>query len=164
MANYIAREIKGTGNNKFWNKVLTMNDATSCWEWHGAKAKGYGIHRHDGKQMRATHYVWRICKSVIPDGLVVLHTCDNPGCVRPSHLLLGTRADNRRDCVSKGRHTKGTACWNAKLDPAKVTVVRTLYGSGGHTQKEIAELLGVTQPCISYVCTGMSWRNVEAAS
>jgi len=75
-----------------------------CWEWPGNRdAKGYGY--VFGKQLRRTHRVmYELMYGPIPEGMLVCHRCDNPSCMNPSHLFLGTSADNNRDCVAKGRH------------------------------------------------------------
>lgn len=169
MTNYIEKEQRKLAKlddatvQAFWNRVHVINDRDSCWKWFGPRANGYGIFCHKGKNHRASRWVWQMCKSDLPAGLVVMHLCDNPSCCRPSHLLLGTTADNRRDCVRKRRHTQGTGVWNAVLDPAKVTAIRSLYSSREYTQAEIAAIFKVTQPAISYIVTGTNWKQVTPA-
>jgi len=82
-----------------------------CWEWLGQKWRtGYGYvrFREDGKvKTTAAHrYIYKIHKGEFNETLNVLHTCDNPSCVNPNHLWLGTHTDNMRDMVAKGRHVK----------------------------------------------------------
>ena len=83
---------------------IKINDQTGCWEWTAATNNtGYGFIR-DGKKMRTTHRVsYEEHKGPIPKGMSVCHTCDNPKCVNPDHLWLGTTLDNIRDMISKGR-------------------------------------------------------------
>ena len=86
------------------NKVI-VNDVTDCWEWQGGKNNiGYGLIR-DEKRMRTAHRVsYEEHNNIqIPKNLVTMHSCDNPCCVNPSHLSLGTRSDNTRDMINKGR-------------------------------------------------------------
>lgn len=90
---------------RFWPKVKM---GAGCWEWTGsAGEKGYGYLHSGGKverkPLRAHRVSWEIHNGSIPDGLWVLHRCDNPRCVRPDHLFLGDRSDNMRDCAAKGR-------------------------------------------------------------
>ena len=95
---------------RFWEKV---NKTDTCWNWTGSKRnKGYGAFvfaRPDGKvvQGRAHRFSYEIHKEEIPKGLFVLHKCDNPACVNPDHLFLGTNQDNVDDMMRKGRHVAG---------------------------------------------------------
>jgi hypothetical protein len=86
----------------FWDKVHKTN---SCWYWEGCKnPKGYGLLGPTRPERRAHRFSWMIHNSVIPNGLQVCHTCDNPSCVNPEHLFLGTNYLNHLDKVNKKRH------------------------------------------------------------
>lgn len=76
-----------------------------CWEWKGAKVGGteYGSFNVAGKRLRSNRAAWLLLRGPIPDGLHVLHRCDNPPCCNPDHLFLGTQLDNIRDAIAKGR-------------------------------------------------------------
>lgn len=95
----------------FWAKVnkdgpTLRPELGPCWEWTGYRARGYGVMRRASlyRFQIATHrYSWMLANGPIPDGLLVCHRCDNPPCVRPDHLFLGTTADNTRDRDAKGR-------------------------------------------------------------
>jgi hypothetical protein len=91
---------------RFWAKV---HKTGYCWLWTGGTArKGYGaftVHTTGGNKTLVAHrFAWRVTKGRIPRNLFVLHKCDNPPCVRPSHLWLGTQLDNIHDCIKKNRH------------------------------------------------------------
>jgi len=90
--------------NKLLNKVI-VNPNTDCWEWQaGTNNIGYGMIR-DGDKMRTAHRVSyeEHFNTVIPKGMCVLHSCDNPKCVNPNHLKVGTHKDNTQDMIRKGR-------------------------------------------------------------
>lgn len=91
-----------TVKDRFWAKVRV---APGCWEWAAAKnGKGYGRIYAWGKQQSAHRVSYALAYGPIPLGLFVLHHCDNPGCVNPNHLFLGTQKDNIHDMLRKGRH------------------------------------------------------------
>lgn len=89
----------------FWRKV---NLSGECWMWtSGVSPKGYGLFTIAGKTHRANRYAWELENGPVPSSMLVCHNCDTPGCCRPSHLYLGTAADNQADKVAKGRQLKG---------------------------------------------------------
>lgn len=91
---------------RFWNKVDKRTE-DECWIWMGAKVNGgYGCITVDSENIVAHRYSWIIHNGNIPAGLLVCHHCDNPPCVNPIHLFLGTNSDNTLDMVEKNRHAK----------------------------------------------------------
>lgn len=93
---------------RFWRRV---DKSGPCWIWTGAQGHhGYGrigIGGHDGPTVLAHRVAWELSNGPVPEGLCVLHRCDNPPCVNPDHLFVGTQADNIRDCKEKGRMRNG---------------------------------------------------------
>jgi len=102
-------------SRRFWEKVDKWGGA-ACWTWNAATTPGgYGCFTNDlGEQIGAHQFAWLIHFGEIPEGKDVLHKCDNPPCVRPEHLFLGTQKDNMRDMVAKGRH------WNQRWSDREI--------------------------------------------
>ena len=88
----------------FWSRVEKTDE---CWLWLGPTLQGYGMLGSQYPERRAHRYVWHLTRGRIPAGMVVMHKCDNPQCVRPDHLALGTQYDNILDCIRKGRKFRG---------------------------------------------------------
>lgn len=145
-------------SERFWSKV---QGDTSCWLWLSTRRAGYGGFRIHGKYFAAHRVAWMLSCGPIPHGLCVLHTCDNPLCVRPSHLFLGTKSDNRRDCVRKGRafmpDNRGARCAKAKLTEVKALEVKRLGAEGNLTQREIALEYGIDRSQVSRITHGKRW-------
>lgn len=145
---------------RFWNKV---QKGEGCWEWQGStQTFGYGV-VSDGKQRRphsAHRLAWELTHGPITDGLWVLHRCDNPPCVRPDHLFLGTPQDNSSDMVNKGRMRTGERSPSSKLTESIVRAVRERHAAG-ETQESIALDYGVTRAAIGYIVRGDTWKTVR---
>ena len=142
---------------RFWAKVNKTDD---CWEWTGClNNKSYGQIRVDGKAELAHRVSWEMANGLIADGLCVLHKCDNPKCVRPDHLFLGTIADNNQDKVRKGRQAKlrGENQANAKLTNAQATEMRKLYATGCYSTKTLAPLYGIAAFNVWRIVAGISY-------
>jgi DNA-binding CsgD family transcriptional regulator len=143
---------------RFWVNVAKHGE---CWEWTGYKnAKGYGVVGTGGHKTERCHRVaWRLAYGQIPQGLYVCHRCDNPACVRPEHLFLGTQFDNMADCASKGRmrRAKGEENGRAKLTMAQVDQART-WAEQGVAGNEIARRLSVDGRTVRRILQGEIWK------
>ena len=146
---------------RFWRHTRpdTDHDADeACLLWTGGKTKaGYGVFSLPGDAKVLAHRLaWRIRNGPIPPGLFVRHRCDNPICVRPSHLQTGTNAQNMVDAVRRGRH--GTA----RLTADQVRDIRRLRAEG-ESVPAIAAAVAATAAAVNGVLRGRSYRWVDAA-
>lgn len=143
-------------------KVYSKTDAGSgCLEWIGAKRKGYGRLRIAGKDYAAHKLSWIESNGPIPNGMWVLHRCDNPACIQPSHLFLGTAKDNFDDMHCKGRYTppRGEKQPNAKLNADKVLSLRKLYAKGMQF-RQMAKAFGINEATIKDCVRGETWSHI----
>ena len=146
--------------NGFWARVRKSD---GCWLWTGSSGPNrYGEVRLNGRRMGAHRMAWILAYGAIPDGISVLHHCDNPPCVRPDHLFLGTDNDNIQDMIRKGRNRPGSGERHAlhKLTDEKVARIRAIYAQGGVSQIELATEYGVDESVISRAITGRTWKHV----
>lgn len=139
---------------------------SDCWLWKGPKdGGGYGLTHLDGRS-QSVHRVMVVLATgqPIPEGLFVLHSCDNPPCVNPSHLRVGTHQENMDDMVRKGRQRTplGVSHGKSKLNDDIVRRIRVM-ASGGMTQRAIAAVFGVWQATIRDVLNGRTWGHVQQA-
>jgi len=152
---------------RFWPKV-DVRGPEECWEWQGTRegAEGYGIlfkeRQANGNPttLKAHRLSYELNIGPIPDGLWVLHHCDNRPCVNPAHLYAGTARDNAidRETRRRGRPQDGGVNANAKLTAKQVDEIRSRYAAGGVTQDELAKEYAVIQPHISRIVRGETWK------
>ncbi len=142
-------------SKRFWDKINSGN-TDDCWEWMGALfTNGYGHIGVNYRDCLAHRIAYELTYGQIPNGKLVLHTCDNRKCCNPSHLFLGTHQDNTSDMIKKQRKIN-----ISKLNAKEVVIIRELYASGNYFQKDIAKIFGVSQSNISFICRGISWKQV----
>lgn len=158
--------------SRFWIKVDRSGGPDTCWIWTGAQrqAFGYGMFSIGRKSISTHRYSWLLHNGAIPDGLQVLHHCDNPRCVNPAHLFLGTQKDNVRDARDKGRlgqqvnpmcmARRGEINGKSKLNDSAVRLIRRMR-QDGYKLREIADTIGISVPVVSAVATGRTWKHVK---
>lgn len=132
---------------------------SGCWTWLGYKNnKGYGMLLGAGKSLVLAHRAsYEVHVSDIPQGLQVLHACDNPACVNPRHLFLGTTKDNIADMVAKGRNARGEMQPHAKLSAGDIALIR----NSQQKQKEIASIYKISQGAVSMIQNGKRWSHIK---
>jgi hypothetical protein len=169
---------------RFWSKVDTNGpvpphrpELGPCWEWRGATMdKGYGHLRTGGRgtpHVYSHRLAWEIANGPVPEGLWVLHACDNRPCCRPSHLFLGTAQDNTADMMAKGRGRsgpggpggvppclRGSANPLAKLTDSAVREMRSLHAEGV-SQRRLAVRFGVSKSTVNDVLQRHKWAHVD---
>ena len=154
-----------------FNQSYLVDAETGCWNWQNFVTPGrYGTITVNGKAMRAHRYSWSRLNGDIPQGMVICHKCDNPSCVNPDHLFIGTRQDNEKDKVSKGRQAKGRRlaeaqgnhvrcgeqCPTSKLTDSVVTSIR----NDPRSQRVIADEYGTTQSNVYRIKNRHTWRHL----
>lgn len=157
---------------RFWEKV-DKRGPDDCWEWTGA-LNGTGLQRYgrigiDAVRVEYAHRVsWTIHKGHIPKGLIVMHACDNPRCVNPDHLSVGTKSDNTQDMLKKGRGYApfrdksrwGEAHHNSKLTEKEVREIRRKYEKGA-ALRALGREYGIDGKQVSNIVKRLQWRHVE---
>lgn len=153
----------------------------TCVTWPGAYDKdGYGriVFVKNGKRtrVRVHRLAWEMAMTQkIPSGMLCCHICDNPSCINPFHLFVGTTQDNTADMVMKGRQAKGNShAWslhpdkaprgeengNSSLTGAEVLAIRSEYGKEVRSQRKLAKKYKVTKRCIQQIVRKETWRHI----
>lgn len=154
---------------RFWSKV-DKRGPDDCWEWQGGltnpqRGEGYGRFRYlNGQTMHATHVALLLSDIEIPEGMKVLHHCDNPHCVNPKHLYIGTQQDNIDDMRSRGRDnfaSPGVSNPASKVTPDLVREIRAKYATGRYSQEKLGKMYGLHQAHVSRIIRRTSWQHIE---
>lgn len=161
---------------RFWLKVDKHEDDL-CWEWQGQiGSAGYGVFCVSSKPVSAHRYSWELSNGPIPEGMFICHSCDNPRCVNPAHLFLGTPLDNSLDMIAKGRgctgdrnpmrihpdrRARGERQGAHKLTDKQVLEIRQRYADGETNQTRLAAEYGVYRTTIARIVNGKHWTHLN---
>ncbi|MCX5786077.1 MAG: HNH endonuclease [Elusimicrobia bacterium] len=179
-----------SAEQRFWTHV---QKGPGCWEWQAGRKLGkhrYGKFKMNRKTIGAHRVAWEFEKGPVPEGLCVLHHCDNPPCVRPDHLWIGTNLDNIKDRDAKNRQAKGasngsrlyperllrgerhpnrlhperlsrgSSHYNAKLTEEQVREIRRLHATGQYGYHSLAVKFGMGSTPIASIVNRKSWKHI----
>jgi hypothetical protein len=149
---------------RFWSHVNIKNE-NECWEWTGYKdKKGYGRININSKMIGTHRFSYLIYNKIIPDGMLILHSCNNPSCVNPTHLRAGTNKDNAQDSLlagtSRSLHQNGEKNTSSKITENQAIKIIELYNSGV-LLKDISEMFNIQVPAIQRIATGKRWSHIK---
>lgn len=150
----------------FWAKVAIATDNGACWEWLGFRTNdGYGQMKWDRRAQKAHRVSWILANGEIPNNLWVLHSCDNPPCVNPNHLFLGTRQDNTADMDAKGRRShkpinEGEKHPHHKLTNLQVDEIRQRFAKGGVSLSALGREFNVCYQQIRRIVQRKAWQHI----
>lgn len=144
--------------DRFWSHVQKTE---SCWEYRPGNTERCDHARvwYRGRNVGAHRFSYELAYGAIPQDMHVLHRCDNPRCVRPDHLFLGTPADNIQDMITKGRGIIGEKNPSARLTPNQVRDIRKLHALG-LSRRELAMRYGVSYSTIGMIIRGENWKHL----
>jgi hypothetical protein len=143
-----------------FEEQVVRGSENDCWIWSGNVSKaGYGLVRTSGF-LYAHRMAWEVANDAeLPKGKHVMHSCDNPPCVNPDHLRVGSLQENNADMLSKGRQARGAMLPQTKLSEAKVRAIRVLRANG-FSQECLGEMFDVSREAIRQIDKGRAWRHV----
>ncbi len=143
----------------FYSKVRRTDD---CWLYTGlTSTSGYGRHYSQGVFHQAHRFALQLEGVDIASGMFVCHSCDNPPCVNPDHLWVGTHQENMRDSKDKKRNNHGSKNGRARLTEMQVGQIRRLFAKGGIFQRQIADEFDVHPSTISLIVSRKKWKNAN---
>ena len=153
-----------TLKDRFWDKVEILSK-NECWLWKASRSnKRYGNIKVNGKMIKSHRLSYEFCHGNIPDGLCVLHKCDNGLCVNPDHLFLGTQHDNVNDCIKKGRvaNHKGINNGKSKLIPNDIKDIRLncIKGHRSFGMSSFARKYNVTPQAVWGIVNNKNWTHL----
>ena len=146
---------------RFWSKV---KKTSRCWLWTGAKrGRGYGVLRRgsaDEGFVDSHRFSYEIHFGPVPEDMWVLHHCDNPSCIRPSHIYAGTPKQNNQDMVFRGRSIRGESHANSRLTFNQVKIIRSEYIPHKIFMETFAKRFRVSVSTIQRVISKESWNHI----
>lgn len=150
--------------DKFWKKV-EVRSIEECWNWKGEIRARYGYFKPSNeKGYRAHRFAWMATFGKIPPNIFVCHACDNPICVNPNHLWLGTAKDNAQDMIQKGRASKirafGEKSGKSVLTEEKVKQILDMHRTGKYSHRQLARIMSVSKSAIQSVLYNRTWKHI----
>ena len=158
---WISKPIPAVDPSKFWHRVA-LGKISDCWLWLGGLQHEYGRLRYRGRSYAAHRVAWRLTYGPIPEYFGICHHCDVPRCCNPTHLFLGTSAENQRDARAKGRPTgngPGEKNGRAKLTDADIREIRAGYRRGA-SMVALMRRYGIGRVHIWAIANRRMWRHV----
>lgn len=158
-------------SKNFWSKVdkngplpdqlnQKYKGLSQCWNWTASHIRGYGQFVYNYKMVKAHRLSYMMHIGPIPNGMLACHRCDNPFCVNPEHLWLGTNQENTSDRDAKGRSVKGEKSPHSKLTKEQVVEMREMHKSNLWNYPQLAEIFGVSQTLAKMVVKRKAWKHI----
>lgn len=145
----------GSLHDRFFSRFVKLTNG--CWQWRSHTDKdGYGVLPGAYQNTRAHRLSYEIHYGVIPEGMLVCHKCDNPGCVNPGHLFLGTAKDNAQDALQKQRHFVGQKNGRSKIKEKDIEHIKESKLNG----QQLADFYGVNRSTINKIRRGDTWQHL----
>lgn len=163
VANHTIPKASRDWTDRFWEKVAKTEDGDQCWIWLATgDREGYGHFKIRGYQYRAARVAYFLATGEQPSGKMVLHSCDNPRCVNPGHLRLGTASDNSLEMKNRNRSCRllGEANNAAKLTESDVLWIRQRHIHSRVSYRSTAEIFGVSEALIGCIVRRENWRHL----
>jgi len=146
--------------HRFWSKINIPDNLDDCWEWQAGKmTQGYGSFWINQKMYRSHRIMYECYYGNIPFNFLIRHTCDNPPCVNPRHLLIGTQKNNIIDAVERNRTAFGERNINSILTEQQVKQILNYYIQNNYTQKQLAKLFKVKISTINCIISTPFFSN-----
>jgi len=147
--------------NKFWSRIIIPEDLTNCWIYSGTETNsGHGMF-WAGKNILAHRFSWEFYNGEIPKGKLVLHDCDIPNCINPSHLYLGTHQDNMDDMVNRDRSCYGSLSGKSILtENIVIDMITRIYNDEFKDVNHIAEIFNISPENIRDILNGRTWNHI----